>query len=642
MSPNLSTENPISPLDWLEKSIQEENIKLFKYDEFHSIQSIGQGGFGEVFSAKLRRGGNDVQSALKCLKQSSNSDIFEMKEFIKEMQFFRTVGYFPNIIHFFGVTKILSQGTLNKYMLVLEYANGGTLRQYLQSNFSNMDGTEKLRLANEMTSGIACLHAENIIHRDLNSSNVLIHNSSIKISDLGLAKNLKDISGKSSKVFGQIFYVEPQYLLNHKYIRNEKSDIYALGVLLWELSSGRPPCFNIGSIVNGGRETPIQNTPAKYVKLYTECWDNSPQVRPSIFEVLNRLNQIEWISSCLVLGKIDNSFSNYTTISLNGISSISSEAEAGNSNAQYNLGICYEKGLGTTKNFEKAFELYSKAAEAGNSNAQYKLGYCYYKGLGTTKNFEKAFELYSKAAEAGNPNAQNHLGYCYEKGLGTTKNIGKAFELYPKAAEAGKSNAQNNLGWCYEKGLGTTKNFKKAFELYSKAAEAGDLNAQYNLGYCYYRGLGTTKNFEKAFELYSKAAEAGDSNAQYNLGYCYYKGLGTTKNFDKAFELYSKAVEAGNSDAQYHLGRCYQNGLGATKNFEKAFELYTKAAEAGNSDAKYNLGFCYYNGYGTTKNLEKAFELYSKAAEAGSLIAQNSLDGFMKINRKQQKSCNIV
>ncbi|KAG9289585.1 hypothetical protein G9A89_014320 [Geosiphon pyriformis] len=174
-----------------------------------------------------------------------------------------------------------------------------------------MDGTEKLRLANEMTSGIACLHAENIIHRDLNSLSILIHNNSIKISDLGLAKHLKDISGKSSKVFGQIFYVEPQYLLNYKYIRNEKSDIYALGMLLWELSSGRPPCFNIGSIVNG-------------------------------IEVLDRLNQIEWISSY-------NSFSNYTTVSLSGISS-----EKGDLDIQKNLKQSDENGLGTAKNFGKA------------------------------------------------------------------------------------------------------------------------------------------------------------------------------------------------------------------------------------------------------------------------------------------------
>ncbi|KAG9297854.1 hypothetical protein G9A89_006795 [Geosiphon pyriformis] len=352
--------NPISPFDWLEKSIQEGNIKLFKYDEFHSIQRIGQGGFGEVFSTKLKRGSNDMQFALKYLKQSSNSDIFEIQEFIKEMQFFRTVGYFPNIIQFFGVTRNLSQGTLNKYMLVLEYANGGTLRQYLQSNISNMDSTEKLRLANEMASRITCIHAENIIHRDLNSLSILIHNNSIKISDLGLAKNLKDITGESSK-----------------------------------LSSGRPPCFNIGSIVYVGRETPIQNTPAKYVKLYAECWDNSPQ--------------------------------------------------AGNLDIQKNLEQSYEKELRTTKNPEKAFELYSKAAEAGNSFAQINLGICYCNGIGTTKNFEKAFELYSKAAETGDLNAQTNLGFCHYNGTGTMKNFEKAFELYSKAAEAGNSFAQNIL-----------------------------------------------------------------------------------------------------------------------------------------------------------------------------------------------------
>ncbi|KAG9295258.1 hypothetical protein G9A89_015745 [Geosiphon pyriformis] len=156
-------------------------------------------------------------------------------------------------------------------------------------------------------------------------------------------------------------------------------------------------------------------------------------------------------------------------------------AEAGDLNAQYNLALCYLNGRGTTKDSEKAFELYSKAAEAGHLNAQYNLALCYLNGRGTTKDSEKAFELYSKAAEAGNLDSQVNLANCYLNGRGTTKDSEKAFELYSKAAEAGHLNAQNSLAVCYLNGRGTTKDSEKAFELYSKAAEAGDLNAQNSL-----------------------------------------------------------------------------------------------------------------------------------------------------------------
>ena len=76
---------------------------------------------------------------------------------------------------------------------------------------------------------------------------------------------------------------------NHK--RNEKSDIYSLGILFWEISSGRTPFLNFNStfiphnICGGLRETPVVNTPLKYQQLYQKCWDADPESRPDINEV---------------------------------------------------------------------------------------------------------------------------------------------------------------------------------------------------------------------------------------------------------------------------------------------------------------------------------------------------------------------
>ncbi|GBC02781.1 hypothetical protein RclHR1_04810012 [Rhizophagus clarus] len=66
---------------------------------------------------------------------------------------------------------------------------------------------------------------------------------------------------------------------------------------------------------------------------------------------------------------------------------------AGCVNGQYNLGHCYENGIGTDKDKEKAFEWYTKSVSAGNAIGQYNLGRCYENGTGIVKNIKKAFEI---------------------------------------------------------------------------------------------------------------------------------------------------------------------------------------------------------------------------------------------------------
>ena len=89
-----------------------------------------------------------------------------------------------------------------------------------------------------------------------------------------------------------IEYTEPQCFKYIKYKKNKKSDIYSLGVLLWEISSGNHPfpdypqkiwAFHIG--YRNLREKPIDSTPQEYQQLYQECWDEEPNSRPNIEKV---------------------------------------------------------------------------------------------------------------------------------------------------------------------------------------------------------------------------------------------------------------------------------------------------------------------------------------------------------------------
>ncbi|CAI2165001.1 19794_t:CDS:2 [Funneliformis geosporum] len=128
-----------------------------------------------------------------------------------------------------------------EYLLVLQYADGGNLRDYLDKHFPSLTWDDKIRLAYQITEGIKFLHGENILHRDLHSKNIVIHQGEAKIIDLGIAKSTETETDVHSEVFGMIPYIDPKLLENLSYKHHKSSDIYSLGVLMWELSSGRPP-----------------------------------------------------------------------------------------------------------------------------------------------------------------------------------------------------------------------------------------------------------------------------------------------------------------------------------------------------------------------------------------------------------------
>lgn len=135
------------------------------------------------------------------------------------------------------------------------------------------------------------------------------------------------------------------------------------------------------------------------------------------------------------------------------------------------LGICFFEGKAVEQNFERAFELFSKAADHGCANAQYYLGNCYYTGKGTKINRELAIEMWEKSADNYNVEAQYRLGYYYDE-------IGKkdiAQHWYKLASANEHVKAQNNLGILYAENGDAIK----AKELFSRARKRSD-NARDN------------------------------------------------------------------------------------------------------------------------------------------------------------------
>lgn len=174
------------------------------------------------------------------------------------------------------------------------------------------------------------------------------------------------------------------------------------------------------------------------------------------------------------------------------IERITKAANQGDAEAQYELGKCYEKGIGVKQNLMTAENYYNIAAPK-NVSAQLSLGDMYFvRGAGGIKeirnkkyldeenneSLKKAVDWYRKATNAGNLVAQTKLGVCYENGQGVKKDEKAALELYRKAAEKGYAKAQYYLGLNYEKGIGVERNQAKALEWYKAAATQNDKNAK--------------------------------------------------------------------------------------------------------------------------------------------------------------------
>ena len=164
-------------------------------------------------------------------------------------------------------------------------------------------------------------------------------------------------------------------------------------------------------------------------------------------------------------------------------------AKKGFAQAQYSLGIMYEKGKGVDLNLKKAKKWFQLAAQQGISKAQYKLGLIYRNGQGGEKNYSKAIKWWELAANRGNANAQINLGLMFENGLGVPQDYNKAIRLYSLAAGAGNTKAQKYLN-----------------SLLNKKVEA---QINFGLGVRFENGQGVVRDYNEAIRWYNLAANLG-------------------------------------------------------------------------------------------------------------------------------------
>ena len=297
---------------------------------------------------------------------------------------------------------------------------------------------------------------------------------------------------------------------------------------------------------------------------------------------------------------------------------IKKNAEQGDADAQYTLGVRYDTGEGVVQDKREAVKWYRKAAEQGYPEAQHNLGVMYSNGEGVEQDNREAVKWYRKAAEQGWAGSQYNLGIMYSTGEGVVQDTREAVKWHRKAAEQGYSQAQHNLGMMYFNGRGVDRDSGEAVKWYSKAAEQDFLLAQCMLGVMYYYGLGVDQDYDKVAKFARKPAEEGDPTAQWLLGQMYYYGQGFDKDYNEGIKWFRRSAEQGFVKAQGSLGLAYLVGEGVRKDVREAIRWNRKAAEQGDSISMLSLGNCYTYGQGVIEDYVEAYVWLLLASKYGT------------------------
>ncbi|RIA95499.1 kinase-like domain-containing protein [Glomus cerebriforme] len=302
-------------------------LEFIPYDRFSKIEILGQGGFGTVFKAYWSDGekcyyrkvpGNRYfltsrESSMKrvdpindellnkktrttpiyvVLKFLHNSDNIS-EEFLNEVMIYygcnnRIDVHFLYTFNCYGITRHPETGN---YGMVLPYAPEGDLRQYLKKNHMKLSWYDKVEIMLDLVRNLHLIHEKGFVHGDIHSGNILHVNNRTYIVDLGLARPADRPASDENGTHGIITYMAPEILQGQP--RTQASDIYALGIVLYEICSGKAPFHDKKydgilqyQIWKGLRPEPEDGTPKCMISLMKLCWDDNPSKRPNSLAVL--------------------------------------------------------------------------------------------------------------------------------------------------------------------------------------------------------------------------------------------------------------------------------------------------------------------------------------------------------------------
>ncbi|RHZ87633.1 hypothetical protein Glove_33g52 [Diversispora epigaea] len=282
-------------------------LEWISYDRFKDVKLIGKGGFGTIHYAKWIDGYIEKWDIKNqqwkryevgvALKKFDN--LVNFNDVLNEMEIHLKTSNRYGSIRFYGITQ---DPETHLYMMVLGYAAGGNLREYLKINFNNINWKHKLYKLWQLSLNLSNIHKLDIVHQDFHPGNILLSRfeipSLIMISDFGLSKLIGTNPNNPEKknIFGVLPYIAPEVLSGDEEY-TKAADVYSFGIIAYEVITGFPPYPDIPhdedlamKICNGLRPKIPFHTPKLITRMIMRCWDSRVTYRPTFNELYELLN----------------------------------------------------------------------------------------------------------------------------------------------------------------------------------------------------------------------------------------------------------------------------------------------------------------------------------------------------------------
>lgn len=203
------------------------------FETYTKIKLLGEGAFGQAFL--VRCASDNSLAVIKKIDISKMSEK-ERNETLKESKILEVMDH-PNIVRFKEVYKTKQ----NKLCIVMDYADGGDLANLVKNQRGNyFNENEILNIFTQCCLALKHIHDRKILHRDIKAQNVFLTSKKIvKVGDFGIAKVLNHTVEMARTMVGTPFYLSPEIVESKPY--SFKSDIWSMGVMLYELCALRPP-----------------------------------------------------------------------------------------------------------------------------------------------------------------------------------------------------------------------------------------------------------------------------------------------------------------------------------------------------------------------------------------------------------------
>ena len=247
-------------------------------NRYEILEVIGTGGMAVVYKARCHRLNRLV--AIKILKDDYLEDEEFRRRFHSESQAVAMLSH-PNIVSVYDVSTSITAD-----YIVMELIDGITLKQYMEKK-GVLNWKETLHFAIQISKALEHAHSRGIVHRDIKPHNVMVlKNGSVKVTDFGIARMMSKGNTLTKEALGSVHYISPEQAKGGRV--DNRSDIYSLGVVMYEMMSGRPPYDGESPVavaiqhINGGAVMPSTlnpNIPGGLEQIIMKAMAHEPSAR---------------------------------------------------------------------------------------------------------------------------------------------------------------------------------------------------------------------------------------------------------------------------------------------------------------------------------------------------------------------------